>query len=229
MAVIVIGPYRFSATDAAKTVHHLPDLWDMLAERRDADAIAALRPSTDGPLEEALPRVWAALQAAGPALRAAGQLPPRAEGQVAQLNAGSGGVPKAAVARVDVDYGGVMGDVQATRQHHGRPWQALCLWSADVIDALNAAGHRVFPGAAGENITVRGLPWDEMRAGVRLQVGEVLCEVSAYAYPCKQNAAWFRDGDFMAMWSGNGPVSRVYATVLQPGRIATGDAAILEP
>jgi MOSC domain-containing protein YiiM len=57
----------------------------------------------------------------------------------------------------------------------------------------------------------------------------VLCEVSAYAFPCKQNTAWFRDGDFMAMWAGNGPVSRLYATVLQPGRIATGDPAILEP
>ena len=26
-----------------------------------------------------------------------------------------------------------------------------------------------------------------------------------------------------------GPVSRVYATVLQPGRITTGDAVVLEP
>jgi MOSC domain-containing protein YiiM len=53
--------------------------------------------------------------------------------------------------------------------------------------------------------------------------------VSAYAFPCKQNAAWFRDGNFMAMWAGNGPVSRLYATVLQPGRITTGDPAVLEP
>jgi MOSC domain-containing protein YiiM len=148
---------------------------------------------------------------------------------VAQLNAGSGGVPKTATPTVDVDFGGVVGDVQKSRQHHGRPWQALCIWSADVIDAFNADGHHLFPGAAGENVTVRGLHWPDVRPGVRLQLGGVLCEVSAYAFPCKQNTAWFRDGDFMAMWSGNGPVSRLYATVLQPGRIATGDAAILEP
>ena len=227
--MITIGPYRFSATDAAKTVHHLPDLWEMLSEGRDASAIAHLRPDTDGTMEDVLPAVWDALMTAGPALRAAGQLPARAEGVVTQLNAGKGGVPKGAVDTVTVGFGGVAGDVQNTRQHHGRPWQALCIWSADVIDAFNAQGHHLFPGAAGENITVRGLPWADVRAGVRLQIGEVLCEVSAYAFPCKQNAAWFADGDFMAMWSGNGSVSRVYATVLEPGGIATGDAAILEP
>ena len=227
--MIALGPYRFSATDAAKTVHHLPDLWEMLTEGRNADVIAHLWPRVDGPVDEVLPGVWQALLAAGPALRAAGQLPARAEGVVAQLNAGSGGVPKAAVDAVDVGFGGVVGDVQKSRKHHGRPWQALCIWSADVIDAFNAQGHHLFPGAAGENITVRGLHWPDVRPGVRLQLGEVLCEVSAYAFPCKQNTAWFRDGDFMAMWAGNGPVSRLYATVLQPGRIATGDPAILEP
>ncbi len=227
--MITIGPYRFTATDAAKTVQHLPDLWEMLVEGRDATVIDHLLPATDGSVEEVLPGVWEALLAAGPALRAAGQLPGRAEGVVTQLNAGTGGVPKAAIDDVEVGFGGVTGDVQKSRQHHGRPWQALCIWSADVIDAFNAQGHQLFPGAAGENVTVRGLHWPDVRPGVRLQLGEVLCEVSAYAFPCKQNASWFRDGDFMAMWSGNGAVSRLYATVLQPGRIATGDAAILEP
>jgi MOSC domain-containing protein YiiM len=64
---------------------------------------------------------------------------------------------------------------------------------------------------------------------VRLRLGEVLCEVSSYAFPCKKNAQWFRDGEFMTMWAGRGPVSRVYATVLEPGRISQGDSAILEP
>ena len=38
--MIALGPYRFSTTDAAKTVHHLADLWEMLTEGRDADVIA---------------------------------------------------------------------------------------------------------------------------------------------------------------------------------------------
>ena len=85
------------------------------------------------------------------------------------------------------------------------------------------------PGLAGENITVSGLPWADVRAGVRMRIGEVLCEVSAYALPCTSNKRWFIDGDFTVMHYDRGPVSRVYATVLEPGRIAVGDAAILEP
>ncbi len=44
-----------------------------------------------------------------------------------------------------------------------------------------------------------------------------------------RNAQWFVDGKFRVMHHERGPVSRVYATVLQPGVICQGDAAILEP
>jgi MOSC domain-containing protein YiiM len=53
--------------------------------------------------------------------------------------------------------------------------------------------------------------------------------VSAYATPCKKNAAWFLDGRFGLMHERHGPVSRVYATVLEPGAVAVGDAVTLEP
>ena len=52
---------------------------------------------------------------------------------------------------------------------------------------------------------------------------------AAYALPCTHNQRWFIDGDFNVMHHERGPVSRVYATVLEPGRIATGDTAVLEP
>jgi MOSC domain-containing protein YiiM len=133
------------------------------------------------------------------------------------------------VAEVEVDWRGVVGDRQASRTHHGRPWQALCLWSTEVIAGFRSEGHPIAPGLAGENVTVTGLPWAEVRPGVRLRVGEVLCCVSSYAIPCKQNTGWFKDGDFMVMHHDRGPVSRVYATVLEPGRIRVGDAAVLEP
>jgi MOSC domain-containing protein YiiM len=68
-----------------------------------------------------------------------------------------------------------------------------------------------------------------MRPGVLLRLGEVLAEVSSYAIPCKKNAAWFLGGSFDLMHHRHGPVSRVYATVLEPGFIATGDPVLLEP
>ncbi|MFZ2442578.1 MAG: MOSC domain-containing protein, partial [Ilumatobacteraceae bacterium] len=188
-----------------------------------------LYPTLTGDLATDLQRVWAAWCAAGPALRAAGQLPERAQGRVTQLNVSRGGLPKTPVDVVEVSWRGVIGDRQGTRVHHGRPWQALCLWSNEVIDALHAQGHPIAPGLAGENITISGLPWPDVRAGVRLRVGEVLCEVSAFALPCFQNKAWFTGGDFEAMHHERGPVSRVYATVLEPGTIAVGQPAILEP
>lgn len=235
--MFTIGPYRFTEHDARRTVQLLPTLWDLLTEGRDATSIAHLRPhlSCDpADLEADLRAAWTALLAAGPALRAAGQLPARAEGSVVQLSVSGGGVPKRPVERVVVDAGGVAGDVQANRIHHGMPLQALCIWSAEVIDAFRADGHPLAPGLAGENVTVRGLPWADVRPGVRLRLGEVVCDVSAYAIPCKKNAGWFTDRDFNRMHHDHGPVSRVYATVVEPtasvqGSICVGDAAILEP
>jgi MOSC domain-containing protein YiiM len=171
----------------------------------------------------------ARLHEATDALRAAGALPARAQGTVAQLNTSDGGVPKQPVDAVDVDLTGVVGDRQAVRRHHGRPWQALCLWSADVIDDLAAEGHPIAPGRAGENVTIRGLPWADVRAGVRLQMGEVLADVSVFALPCTTNAGWFLGRDFNRMHHERGPVSRVYASVRRGGRIATGDVVVLEP
>ncbi|MEP7113806.1 MAG: MOSC domain-containing protein [Ilumatobacteraceae bacterium] len=225
-----IGPYRFTETDAMRTVRFADEIFDLYGDRRDATVIEHLRPTApSGDVGEDLAAVWSAWTSAGPALRAAGQLPARSDGTVTQLSVSTGGLPKLAVDAAEVTWKGMAGDRQATRLHHGRPWQALCIWSVEVIDDFRNAGHPIAPGLAGENITISGLPWAEVRAGVRLRVGEMLCEVSAYALPCKSNVRWFIGGDFNVMHHQSGPVSRVYATVLEPGRISTGDPAILEP
>jgi MOSC domain-containing protein YiiM len=225
-----IGPYRFTETDAKRTVRFADEIFDLYAEGRDPAVIAHLRPpEPTGDLEKDLTAAWSAWTAAGPALRAAGQLPGRHEGTVVQLSVSPGGLPKLPIETADVTWKGMAGDRQATRLHHGRPWQALCIWSAEVIDDFCDAGHPLAPGRAGENITVRGLPWDEVRAGVRLRIGDVLTEVSAYTLPCRTNKPWFLKGDYMLMHHDRGPVSRVYATVLEQGAIRVGDHAILEP
>ncbi len=227
--MISIGPYTFTETDAKRTVLNAEVVLALYAEGRDAGVLDPLRPTLTGDLHGDLERVWASWMAAGPALRAAGQMPGSVTGSVAQLNISSGGVPKRPFDRVEVGWRGVENDRQATRFHHGRPWQALCLWSTEVIDELRAQGHPIEPGFAGENITLSGLPWGDVRAGVRLRIGDVLCEVSAYALPCATNKAFFIDGAFEAMHHSRGPVSRMYATVLEPGAIAVGDRATLEP
>jgi hypothetical protein len=178
---------------------------------------------------EALPLVWAEWRAAMAGLRGAGAFGSRQEGTVAGLFTSNGGVPKHAQPSIDVRLDGIAGDAQNDRGNHGRPWQAVCLWSTEVIDAFRADGHPLAPGLAGENVTMTGIAWDRIVPGVHLQVGEVLLEVSAYAIPCKKNAAWFADGHFGLMHHRHGFVSRAYATVLRPGRVALGDAVVLEP
>ncbi len=178
---------------------------------------------------EILTVVWEGLAAQAEALRRARLLPPRTKGTVEQLSTSPGGVPKLAVAEADIGWGGLAGDRQRHRQHHGRPWQAVCIWSAEVIEAFAADGHPLHAGAAGENVTVCGLPWPEVRPPVRLRLGTALVEVSAYATPCRYNAQWFSDRDPSRIHHDRGPVSRVYATVLEPGHVVTGDPAILEP
>ena len=234
--MIRIGPYRFTQMDAQATLRHAADLFDLLVDGVPATTAALAAPfrldamaALDRPLDEALNGYWTALRAAGDALRAAGAFGTAVRGTVAQLNTSGGGVPKVPVDHIHVGFGGANGDVQATRRHHGRPWQALCLWSAEVIDGFARVGHPIGYGSAGENITVAGVEWARVRPGVVVQVGTVRCDVVAFALPCAQNARWFRGGDFNLMHHRNGPVARVYALVTRPGTIARGDNVVVMP
>jgi MOSC domain-containing protein YiiM len=169
------------------------------------------------------------LRAGGRALHALGAGAPHQVGTLVRINAGGGGVPKAAVPNATIDGNGVVGDAQADRVHHGAPLQALCVWSADVQDALNAEGHSLFPGAAGENLTLRGIDWTTIRPGVRLTIGPVVAEISAFAVPCTKNAQWFAAGDFRRMDHVRHPGwSRAYAWVLAGGDIRPGDDVVVE-
>ena len=139
-------------------------------------------------------------------------------------------MPKLAVESADVDRRGIVGDVQKTRVHHGRPWQALCLWSCDVIDMLVAEGHPIQAGSAGENLTIGGIDWASLRAGTIIDIGPVRCQLSAPATPCSKNQQWFRNGEIDRMDHDLHPgSSRWYASVLTPGSITAGVAVTVEP
>lgn len=151
-----------------------------------------------------------------------------AAGRVVQLNVSGGGVPKLPVPEIEVlaDGTGVVGDVQKERKHHGRPWQALCLWSVEVIDDLAAEGHPIAAGAAGENVTIEGLDWTAVRPGVQVRIGAtVRCEITAAAVPCKKLKPWFTDGDWLRIDDDRHPGrARMYAVVHEGGLIRPGDA-----
>ena len=151
-------------------------------------------------------------------------------GRVHQINTSGGGVPKLPIATAVVEERGVVGDIQADRVHHGGPDQALCLFSLEVIEHMQAEGHSIAPGSAGENITVSGIEWGLVVPGKRMSVGPVQLEITHFATPCSKNAQWFKDGKYNRMHASTHPgESRVYARVLSGGPIKTGDSVALFP
>lgn len=145
-------------------------------------------------------------------------------GRIHQLNCSDGGVPKLPVAAASLTATGLTGDRQAHPRFHGGPERALCLYSLERIHALQAEGHAIFPGSAGENVTVEGLAWETLSPGCRLALGdEVVIEITSYTVPCKSIARSFVGGNFRRIAQDEHPGdARLYARVLKTGRLEAG-------
>ena len=148
-----------------------------------------------------------------------------ASGRVARINCSAGGVPKLPVAQAQVTAQGLVGDQQKNLKYHGGPDRALCLWSLEIIQTLQAEGHPIAPGSAGENLTLAGLDWASLVPGRQLHLGPQLqIEITDYAAPCRKNMRWFSDRRFSRISQRHYPgSSRLYARVLQGGLVTTGD------
>lgn len=154
-----------------------------------------------------------------------------APGRIVQISISQGGVPKLPIPQVEISKAGLEGDRQTNLKFHGGPDRAVCLWALEVIETLQQEGHPIAPGQAGENVTVAGINWSRVIPGTCLRLGDtVLLEVTDYAPPCRKNMRWFSDRKFSRISQNHFPgSSRVYARVLAPGAIATGDSARICP
>lgn len=146
-----------------------------------------------------------------------------------QINASNGGVPKVAQRDAIVTELGLTTDRQNNTQIHGGPDRALCLYSLERITALQAEGHPIFAGSIGENITVAGLEWEQVKPGAKLRLGsDVLIEITSYTTPCKKIRESFHDRDYGRVSQSRHPGwSRVYARVLETGTLRIGDQVSL--
>lgn len=142
-----------------------------------------------------------------------------------QINCSPGGLPKLPVSEAWITFKGLDGDRHRNRVLHGGPDRALCLFSFEVLEALQQEGHTVHAGASGENLTVVGLNWTQLKPGDHLKIGEeVQIEFTSYCEPCRHNAQWFVNGDFSRISHRQHPGwSRLYARVLSEGRVRQGD------
>ena len=150
---------------------------------------------------------------------------------VTHINVSDGGVPKRSIPSAVIGTLGVEGDRQENTEHHGGPERALCLFSLERIEALQGEGHPIVPGAAGENITIAGLDWEEVGPGKRLRLGDsVLVEITRYTEPCFKIRPSFADHDSNRINQKTHPGwSRAYARVIEGGPLLPGAAVELLP
>jgi MOSC domain-containing protein YiiM len=150
-------------------------------------------------------------------------------GLLLSINTSDGGVPKRPRHEARVGMGGVEGDRQRDRRLHGGPDRAVCLYSFERIRALQAEGHSISVGEAGENLTVLGIDWDAVVPGARLTIGQVRLVVTGFTVPCRNLTTCFDSGHAARIGQKAYPGwSRVYARVEQPGWLWMGDAVTLD-
>ncbi len=153
-------------------------------------------------------------------------------GVVLQLNRksqtpGERGLPKLPVAEAGVSRAGVEGDYNVYRHDTARddPAMAVLIMPYEMLEQFRAEGWPVRPGDMGENITSRGIPYDDFAPGRRFRVGPAVLEVTKACTPC--------DNLFLLPYVGSerGPAflraaldrRGWYAKVVVEGRVRTGD------
>jgi MOSC domain-containing protein YiiM len=217
---------RWSHDDLERTVAHADDLVGYVLEGAHDDVVAdvAAMPVSagDDPVESAH-ALMHHLHEVAAARRAADEFQPMI-GRVESLQASGGGVPKASIPVAEIGAAGVLGDVQGNRRNHGRPWQAICLYSADLIAALRSEGHPIIAGGAGENITISGVDWSRMRGGLTIAIGDVELRTSGPASPCHKIGDCFTERYWNRIDHVERPGwARWYASVFRGGTVARGD------
>jgi MOSC domain-containing protein YiiM len=152
-------------------------------------------------------------------------------GSITSINLSAGGVPKKATSVAKVSVNGLLGDAQDDKKHHGGPEKAVCLWAIERIRALQAEGHPIDIGTAGENVTIEGVDWNLVGPGAQLRLGnQVRLEVVSFTNPCKTIKGSFIDGKFIRIAQKLYPGwSRVYARVITEGQISSGDSVEVIP
>ncbi|MDP8904973.1 MAG: GNAT family N-acetyltransferase [Chloroflexota bacterium] len=152
-------------------------------------------------------------------------------GRLLQVNVSRGGVPKLPVAEAWVGRSGLEGDGHRERTVHGGPHRAVCLFSIEAIERLQAEGHPVEPGSVGENLTTLGVEWSLLPVGTRARIGDqVEVELASPTMPCSTQRPNFRDGRVSRISIDLHPSdSRMYARVLAEGTVRPGDEIEIVP
>lgn len=127
-----------------------------------------------------------------------------------------------------LDPGGLHGDRVADTKHHGGPWRAVLMYSADHYPRWRQEWNRrdLGPGGFGENLTVRALQEATVCLGDRFEVGESLIEVTSPRGPCWKLARRHGVADLVEVVRANHRHGW-YLRVLRPGWVEAGQPVVL--
>ena len=141
-------------------------------------------------------------------------------GSIAGLFASpNGGVPKPQVQQLQITADGCIGDFQRDKKHHGGTQRAVCLFSEEVIAALQEEGHPIFPGSV-EKIFYFAKLIGKIKVGSQLFFQQLVLEVTSDAPPCKTIGDSFIDGKFTSISAKIKPNwTRWYAKVITEGQV----------
>jgi len=122
---------------------------------------------------------------------------------------------------------GLAGDEQADRRRHGGSDKAICVYPAEhYCHWIDVLGHRLAPGAFGENLVVAGLQEHAVHLGDTFLLGSAVVQVSMPRRPCYKIGLVHGRRDLPLLVQSTGRTG-FYLRVLQPGEITAGDDLVL--
>ncbi|MCF8094084.1 MAG: MOSC domain-containing protein [Desulfobacteraceae bacterium] len=109
---------------------------------------------------------------------------------------------------------GINGDAHAGDWH-----RQVSFLAEEAIDTARSRGLEVTFGDFAENITTRGIEWETLPVGTRLEIGDTaMVEITQIGKEChKPCAIYYKAGDCIM------PAKGVFAKVIKEGTIRTGD------
>lgn len=126
---------------------------------------------------------------------------------------------KKGVQKKSVDEGifiedfGIQGDAHAGKWH-----RQVSLLGFEKIDAFRKKGANVDFGAFGENLVVEGIELEKLPIGQKIQIGEVLLEVTQIGKKCHDKCQiYYQVGECIM------PRNGIFTKILSGGRVKVGD------
>ncbi|WP_122640751.1 MOSC domain-containing protein [Romboutsia sp. Marseille-P6047] len=102
--------------------------------------------------------------------------------------------------------------------HAGKWHRQVSLLGFEKIDAFRKKGANVDFGAFGENLVVEGIELEKLPIGQKIQIGEVLLEVTQIGKKCHDKCQiYYQVGECIM------PRNGIFTKILSGGRVKVGD------